>query len=65
MARTGPDLNGDGEVDSSDLNIVLADFGCSVPRDCAGDTDGDGDTDSSDLNVVLAAFSSRGARQAR
>ncbi len=51
----GPDLDGSGTVDSTDLNIVLANFGCTEAP-CAGDTDGDGDTDSTDLNNILAAF---------
>lgn len=51
---TGPDLNGDGFVDSLDLNILLAGFGCTA--ECAGDADGDGDVDSEDLNIILGAF---------
>lgn len=46
------DLNGDNEVNSSDLNILLAAFATTS----AGDIDGDGDTDSGDLNLLLAAF---------
>jgi len=46
------DLDGDGDTDSTDLNLVLTSFGCSGGG-CAGDADGDGDTDSVDLNVVL------------
>ncbi len=49
------DLDGSGAVGSTDLNILLADFGCSGGS-CTGDVDGDGDTDSSDLNQLLAAF---------
>lgn len=51
------DLNGDRVVNSTDLNIVLTDFGCTAgPGNCPGDADGDGDTDSTDLNIVLTAF---------
>ncbi len=46
------DLTGDGQVNSADLNTILAAFGASD----AGDTDEDGDTDSADLNTVLAQF---------
>lgn len=46
------DLDQDGDVDLSDLGIVLAAFGVNG----SGDTDGDGDTDLSDLGVVLAAY---------
>ncbi len=49
------DLSGDGVVNSSDLNMVLANFGCAGGA-CSGDVDGDGDTDSADLNLLLAAF---------
>lgn len=49
------DLSGDGVVNSSDLNMVLANFGCAGGG-CSGDVDGDGDTDSADLNLLLAAF---------
>lgn len=46
------DLDSDGDVNLSDLGIVLAAYGVSG----AGDTDGDGDTDLSDLGVVLSLF---------
>ncbi len=49
------DLNGDNVIDSSDLNIVLAGFGC-VGASCPGDIDGNGVTDSTDLNMMLADF---------
>jgi len=54
------DVDGSGEVNSTDLNIVLTVFGCTVPPQiaCAGDADGDGDADSTDLNIVLTAFGS-------
>jgi hypothetical protein len=47
------DLDGDGEVGSSDLAIVLSawdSFGGS------GDLDGDGAVGSSDLGIVLSAW---------
>ncbi len=46
------DLDGDRDVDLTDLGIVLAAYGVGP----AGDLDGDGDTDLSDLGVVLAGF---------
>jgi hypothetical protein len=46
------DLNGDGNVDLSDLGILLASF----EIDGGGDLDGDGDTDLSDLGILLANF---------
>jgi len=50
------DLDGDCDVDHSDLGILLADWGCvgSDPGDCPGDLDGDFDTDHSDLGILLA-----------
>lgn len=50
------DMDGDLDVDSTDLNIVLTAFGCTGPGMCAGDADCDGDTDSTDLNIVLTNF---------
>ncbi len=42
------DIDGNGEVTTSDLGNILADFGCTGGG-CAGDVDGDGDTDQQDL----------------
>ncbi|MFG0291639.1 MAG: choice-of-anchor Q domain-containing protein [Phycisphaerales bacterium JB050] len=47
------DVNGDGEVNLGDLNLVLANFGQELPF---GDASGDGAVDLADLNIVLAAF---------
>lgn len=49
------DLDEDGDIDSTDLNLLLTDFNCSGGS-CIGDIDGDGDTDSTDLNVLLSVF---------
>jgi hypothetical protein len=46
------DLDGDNDVDLSDLGILLADWGCTA--DCVGDVDGDDDTDQADLGILLA-----------
>jgi len=46
------DLTGDGDVDTTDLLYLLANWG--TPD---GDVDGDGDTDTSDLLAQLAAWS--------
>lgn len=48
------DLDNDGDIDSTDLNILLTDFGCTAS--CTGDVDNDGDTDSTDLNILLVSF---------
>lgn len=49
------DLDGNGSVGSTDLNILLGNFG-QVSQAGEADPNGDGVTDSTDLNVVLAAF---------
>lgn len=46
------DLDGDGDVDRSDLGILLSDYGCSGGQ-CLGDVDHDGDTDQSDLGNLV------------
>jgi 6-phosphogluconolactonase (cycloisomerase 2 family) len=46
------DLDGDGDVDLSDLGILLASYGI----DDGGDLDGDGDTDLADLGILLANY---------
>ena len=46
------DLDGDGDVDQSDLGVLLAAFNLNGN----GDLDGDGDTDQSDLGILLANF---------
>jgi hypothetical protein len=49
------DLDGDGDVDLSDLALLLSDYGCTG-GDCPGDIDGDGDTDLGDLATLLANY---------
>ncbi|MGB0424838.1 MAG: dockerin type I domain-containing protein, partial [Flavobacteriales bacterium] len=49
------DFNADGQVNSSDLLLLLADFGCSSDN-CDGDLNGDGDTNASDLLSFFGAF---------
>ncbi len=46
------DIDGDGSVNSVDLNALLGAFGLNAD----GDLDNDGDTDSADLNILLFAF---------
>jgi len=51
------DLTGDGQVDLTDLSILLAHFGTlsgAEPDD--GDLDGDGDVDLTDLSLMLGGF---------
>lgn len=51
------DLDGDGSVGQGDLNLLLAEFGCTGgAAPCAADLDCDGATSQSDLNVLLANF---------
>lgn len=47
-----PDLDGDGVIDSADLNALLASFGCQRCQDI----DGDGAMTSTDLNLLLQDF---------
>jgi len=49
------DLDGDADVDLTDLAILLSDFGCTGGA-CPGDADGDGDTDIADLAILLANY---------
>ena len=49
------DLDHDGDVDLTDLAVLLSDFDCGGGN-CAGDVDGDGDTDLTDLAQLLAVF---------
>ena len=48
------DLDGDRDVDLTDLALLLSDFDCVGA--CGGDVDGDGDTDLTDLALLLANF---------
>lgn len=51
------DTNGDGDVDLSDLGVVLSGYGATSGATLeTGDFDGDGDVDLSDLGVVLSRF---------
>lgn len=50
------DLDGDCDVDLSDLSSCLSGFGCTPPATCLCDIDGDGDADLSDLAMLLANF---------
>lgn len=47
------DVTGDGAVNLSDLNVVLANFGAMTSE---GDTNSDGVVNLTDLNIVLAQF---------
>jgi len=54
-ARPLGDLDCDGDVDRDDLEVLLADYGCTA-GDCAGDIDGDGNTDLQDLAILLSHY---------
>ncbi len=57
VVPAGPpgDLDGDGDVDLTDLALLLSDYGCTG-GECAGDIDGDGDTDLGDLAILLSHY---------
>ncbi len=50
------DLDGDNDVDFSDLNILLGNFG-QAGAGLAGDLDNDNDVDFADLNALLSVYS--------
>ncbi len=52
------DLDGDFDVDTNDLNLLLAAWGpCPDPPDpCPADLDGDGTVGGEDLAALLAAW---------
>ncbi len=54
----GADLDGDGNVGTADLLVLLSDWGvCAEPPDsCSADLGGNGTVESSDLLVMLAAW---------
>ena len=48
------DVNGDGQVDISDVNIVInLMLGKTTDEDYEGDINGDGNVDISDVNLVI------------
>jgi predicted outer membrane repeat protein len=49
------DLDCDGDVDLTDLALLLADYGCTEGV-CPGDIDGDSDTDLVDLAILLSHY---------
>jgi len=56
IPRTG-DLDGDGDIDLSDLAALLGSYGGASGFDCTnGDLDGDGDVDLSDLAALLGNY---------
>ncbi|MFO0837642.1 MAG: hypothetical protein U1D55_03885 [Phycisphaerae bacterium] len=48
------DIDGDGDVDSADLGILLANWDTTVPVGRLGDLDGNGFVDPADLGILLA-----------
>jgi hypothetical protein len=52
-----PDVNGDRQVDLTDLALLLARFGSSNAAHFQ-ETDGDGDVDLHDLTTMLSSFGS-------
>ena len=50
------DATGDGLVDLADLNLVLSNFGLTVPAGTSGDVNGDTLVNLQDLNLVLSQF---------
>lgn len=55
-ATETPDLNGDGFVGISDLDIVLGNWGSAAGSPASGDANGDGTVNQLDLDIVTAAW---------
>jgi hypothetical protein len=56
-AGLAADVDGDCDVDISDLTLLLSHYGTtSGATHAMGDVDGDGDVDLSDLTVLLSQF---------
>lgn len=50
------DINSDGQVNGSDLSVLLSQFGLKVTPGSGADINGDGVVDGADLSVFLSAF---------
>jgi hypothetical protein len=50
------DLDGDDDVDLTDLAVLLAHYGTDVVPGEDGDLDGDGDVNLSDLAILLSNY---------
>ncbi|MFM9959589.1 MAG: FG-GAP-like repeat-containing protein [Phycisphaerales bacterium] len=50
------DLNGDSQVNTQDLTILLFNFASTVPPNTLGDLNGDGTVNTQDLTLFLSAF---------
>lgn len=53
------DADLDGDTDQDDIDVVLFNYGASVPPGTSGDLDGDGHVDQRDLDLVLFDFGCR------
>jgi hypothetical protein len=56
------DVDGNGAVDMTDLNIISAAFGCSIGQSCynpRADLDADGTVNIIDLSIAALWFGSR------
>jgi hypothetical protein len=51
------DLDGDGLVGTSDISIMLLDFGPCPGLPCPSDVDGSGEVDPGDISLLLLLFS--------
>ena len=52
------DLNGDGQVYSADVGLMLAAWGACADPVCAADLNGDGEVSSADLGELLSDWGS-------
>ncbi len=49
------DVDGSGEVDAADIDLVIAQFGATTPG-IPEDVDGSGEVDAADIDIVIANF---------
>lgn len=48
------DVDGSGEIDAADIDLVIADFGATLSGD--SDVDSSGEVDAADIDIVIARF---------
>ncbi|MCL2045428.1 MAG: dockerin type I domain-containing protein [Oscillospiraceae bacterium] len=53
------DINNDGIINASDLNLFIASFGSSPPTNALADINGDNVVNASDLNIFISNFGRR------
>jgi len=52
------DVDGSGEIDAADIDLVISQFGSTDPTVC--DVDGSGEVDAADIDLVISNFGQTG-----